>query len=262
MKKQQNFFGSAAESIIYPILLELLLLIVWWAEHIFAGHLLQYGLKPQQWSHWYGVLTMPLLHDPKDWAHILNNSIPLLFLTAALFYYYRQIAWKVLAVSWIGTGLLTLIFANPGSTHIGISGVLYALFGFLFVSGFFKNFRPLQVLSLMVGFIYGSMIWGIFPHEEGISWEGHLSGLLIGVTLAVVYRKHGPAPVKYQYEIEKELGIEPPDLEGEWNARQEALRLMQEEMIRKQQEALHIVYHIKPSDPTSEANKPADDNGN
>ncbi len=248
VKEKTYKYGSAAESILYPILIELLMIVFWWAEKVMGNSIVNLGLKPKDWSHWYGVILMPLLHDPNHYEHILNNSIPFLFLTAALFYYYRDIAWKVLGVSWLGTGLLLLLFAKAGTVHIGMSGVLYALFGFLFISGFFKQVRNLQVLSLAVSFIYGSMIWGIFPNEAGISWEGHFAGLLLGVSLAIVFRKHGP---------ERELGIEPPDFEGEWVARQEALRQIQEDFIQKQQEALHIVYHIRPSQ--DQVEKPEDD---
>lgn len=257
VKEKTYKYGTSAESILYPVLIELLMLVFWWGENVIGRSIVELGVKPGDWSHWYGIILMPLLHDPDHYEHILNNSIPFLLLSSALFYYYREIAWKVLGASWFGTGLIVLLFAKTGTLHIGMSGVLYALFGFLFISGFFKQVRNLQVLSLAVCFIYGSMIWGIFPNEAGISWEGHFAGLLIGVSLAIAYRKHGPERKKFQYEIEHELGIEPPDFEGEYIARQEALRQMQEDMIRQQQEALHIIYHIRPSQ--DQAEKPADD---
>ena len=86
--------------------------------------------------------------------------------------------------------------------------------------------------------------------ETHVSWEGHLSGMMSGVVLAFIYRKQGPQAPKYRYEIEREMGIEPPDLEGEWNER---MRLYEEEERRKREEA-HIVYHYK------ESNPPEDDN--
>jgi membrane associated rhomboid family serine protease len=55
-----------------------------------------------------------------------------------------------------------------------MSGIVYALAGFLFVSGVLRNYLPLQAISLFVAFVYGSMIWGIFPTETHVSWEGHL----------------------------------------------------------------------------------------
>ncbi len=228
------------------------MLVVWLAEMYVDPKLIHYGVKPGDWDHWYGIFFMPLLHDPNHYEHILNNSLPFLVLTAALFFYYRNIAWVVFLTSWIGSGIVVWLFARTGTVHIGMSGVLYALFGFLFISGFFKQVLQLQVVSLGVCFVYGSMIWGIFPMDETISWEGHFAGFLIGVTLAIIYRKHGPERRKFQYEIEKELGIEPPDFEGQYIAQQEQLRLMQEDLERRQQEALHVVYHIRPSQPQAE----------
>jgi hypothetical protein len=81
-------------------------------------------------------------------------------------------------------------------------------------------------------FLYGSLIWGVFPTQPRVSWQGHLSGLIVGIILAFIYRKQGPQRPKYQYEIEKELGIEPPDFEGDLRraieAEQEAERMRYE----------------------------------
>jgi hypothetical protein len=113
------------------------------------------------------------------------------------------------------TGAFTWLVARD-SYHIGMSGVIYGLFGFLFLSGALRNYRPLMGLSLFVIFLYGSLIWGIFPMQEHVSWEGHLFGLGSGLLLAYVFKNQGPQSPKYKYEIEKELGIEPEDLEEKW----------------------------------------------
>jgi hypothetical protein len=147
-----------------------------------------------------------------------------------------------------------------------------------------RKYLPLQAISLFVVFIYGSLLWGVFPTDPQISWEGHLSGLVVGVSLAIIYRKQGPQSPKYMYEIEKELGIEPPDLEGIWREKvaQERQRQQQieemkkgmaeqiEEQRRQQQEQfnlqqqqrqspdpLQVIYHYKepkkkPSDDTDQ----------
>ena len=162
-----------------------------------------------------GIFLMPLVHSTENFNHIINNSIPIFLLTMFLFYFYKEIALRIFAFSWIFTGLGVWLFAvNKGAYHIGMSGVIYSLVAFLFVSGTIRKYRPLQALSLFIAFVYGSMIWGILPVSPRISWEGHFMGLIVGVILAVVYRKQGPQRPKYVYEIEKELGIEPPDLEG------------------------------------------------
>ena len=91
--------------------------------------------------------------------------------------------------------------------------------------------------------------------ETHVSWEGHLSGLVTGIVLAVIFRKKGPQRPKYQYEIEKEMGIEPPDLEGQYNEmlrQQEERERMLEEQLKEQNEPVKIVYHYKQSKNPSE----------
>lgn len=251
MKNNQHF-GSPLEALLYPTLLLILMWLMYWAECVSGYNLVRWGIQPQHLESWRGIIFMPLLHSTREWAHIFNNSFPFFVLFAALIYYYKEVAWKVLGLAWVGTGLGIWIFAkDDGAFHIGMSGVIYSLFGFLLVSGFFRDYRPLQVISLFVVFLYGSLIWGIFPQQTNVSWEGHLAGFGIGVVLAVIFRKRGPKGPKFQYEIEKELGIEPPDLEGIYNARMEEMERMREEMERQQSGAadMQVVYHIRPSVP-------------
>lgn len=263
MKTQKNEYGSTLEAILYPLLLTALMWAIFWAERVSGYDLVQLGVRPQQWESWKGVFFMPLLHSPNDIAHIVNNTFPTVFLFGALVYYYRRVAFRVLGISWLVVGLSVWWLAEDDNAyHIGMSGVIYALFGFLFVSGFFRGILRLQALTLIVVILYGSMVWGIFPQKANISWEGHLSGLFIGVVLAVYYRKKGPQRQKFQYEIEQEMGIEPPDLEGMYNARiaeMEQRRLemerLREELARQREEGVRIVYHIRPSQPEHPKNE-------
>lgn len=274
VKNDQNReLGVPLEAILYPLLLLALMWMMFWAERVSGYDLVRWGVRPQTLEGLKGILAMPLLHAPYDSAHIVNNSFPTALLLAALIYYYRDVALRVFVISWIGTGLGVWILAHDDHKyHIGMSGVIYALFGFLFISGFFRRYLPLQAISLFVVFLYGSMVWGIFPQKENISWEGHFVGLTIGVILAVVYRKKGPKGPKYQYEIEQELGIEPPDLEGIYNeqlAHLERQRLEQEWLAQHHQQhgpghhhptshshtnpthasphEVKIIYHVRPS---------------
>lgn len=214
-----------------------------WADHLFPlMKMYQYGVQPGEVESLTGIFLMPLIHSKNGFEHIVNNSIPIAVLLGAVIYYYRQVALRVFLVSWVATGLGLWLFAtNTNSYHIGMSGVIYALAGFLFVSGVLRKYLPLQAISLFVAFIYGSMIWGIFPTESHVSWEGHLSGLFSGVLLAVIFRKLGPQAPKYQYEIEKELGIEPPDLEGLWRERvrleKERITALQEQHRNREEQA-------------------------
>lgn len=247
--KTKPYFESHLRNAIPPALIVLIIMwIVYWSDYLFVYDFHKLGVLPKTSNGLKGIFFMPWIHSHGDIRHLLNNSIPTFLLLTLLFYSYREIALRVFLLSWFITGILLWVFAqNHGAYHIGMSGVIYALAAFLFTSGVLRKYLPLQALSLFIVFIYGSMIWGIFPTEQHISWEGHLSGMLVGVFLAFYYRKLGPQRPKYQYEIEKELGIEPPDLEGQY---WEQIRLAEEQQkfIEEKEKSIRINYEITKSE--------------
>ena len=254
-KNTHQEFGSVPETVMYPILYTVLMWAIYLVQQTSGADFYTWGILPNHGTGLKGILFAPLLHSPNDIMHIVNNSFPTLVLMAALIYFYRKIATQVFFLSWLLTGFFVWAFAEDNASyHIGMSGVIYALAGFLFVSGTLRKYRPLQGISLCVVFMYGSMIWGIFPLEERVSWESHLFGMVTGIMLAFLYKKQGPQAPKYQYEIEKEMGIEPPDLEGEWleRIRQAEER---EEMLRQQQQqasqTFTVFYDFKPKNEVS-----------
>jgi membrane associated rhomboid family serine protease len=128
-------------------------------------------------------------------------------LGGTLLYFYRNIAFKVFAMIYILSGICVWLGARE-AYHIGASGVAYGLAGFLFFSGIFRREKTQMVITLLVTFLYGSMVWGIFPDfypEENISYESHFWGLAVGSLLAYYYRMEGPHRKKYNWEIEEEL---------------------------------------------------------
>lgn len=160
-----------------------------------------YGIYPRELSGLRGILLSPLLHG--SFSHLLNNSFPLLVLGSALFFFYRDLAPRIFFLGLLITGIWVWAIARQ-SFHIGASGVVYSLAAFLFVSGIIRRHPRLMALSLLVAFLYGSMIWGIFPIREHISWESHLMGMLSGVLLALFYRGTGPQRPLYSWELEEE----------------------------------------------------------
>ena len=158
----------------------------------------KYGVFPRSLEGVLGIITTPFIHG--DWKHVFNNSVPLLVLGTSLRYFYKDISKEVFLWSWLMSGLWLWAIGRP-SFHIGASGIVYALASFLFFSGLIRKHTRLIAVSFVVVFLYGSMIWGVFPIKEHISWEGHLSGGLAGIILAWWFRSEGPPKQKYQYEI-------------------------------------------------------------
>ena len=145
------------------------------------------GIYPLEKRGITGILTHPLIHS--GFSHLLANTLPLFFLSWCLFYFYRGIAGRIFMIIWIGAGLLTFIIGKPG-WHIGASGLIYGLAFFLFVT-----------------FLYGGIIWHMFPYfsPANMSWEGHLSGGIMGTLCAFGFLNHGPQrPEPFADETDEE----------------------------------------------------------
>ncbi|WGK63602.1 rhomboid family intramembrane serine protease [Croceiramulus getboli] len=187
------------EAILFPVVLLLLLWLVLWYELRFGHNLSRYGVLPRQWTGLRGILFGPLLHS--GLPHLWHNTIPVLVLSMALIYFYRRISWSVFIWIWLGAGVGTWLIGRS-SYHIGMSGVIYGLVAFLFFKGIFARYYRLVALSLIVVFLYGSLIWGTLPLKDGISWEGHLSGFVVGFILALCFRESIPKPKLYIWQRE------------------------------------------------------------
>lgn len=194
---ENQYFKFSLELLLVPLFALLAIWSVFWFEINYAISLNSYGLYPRSFVGLRGVLFSPFIHGSLD--HLYNNSIPLALLTLALFYFYRQKAWKVLLLGWLISGLFTWIIGRE-SYHIGASGIIYVLASFIFFKGVFQKHFRLVALSLTIVFIYGSMLWYVLPIEAGVSWEGHLSGFLTGLILAKMIRIDIPVPKKYEWE--------------------------------------------------------------
>ncbi len=198
MYKNQHFKFTPI-LIAIPLYFVLTLWLIFWFEVKFGYNLNRYGIYPRSFQGLRGVLFGPFIHG--DIKHLYHNSIPLFVLFFSLYYFYRNIAIKLFIYGTLLTGILTWIIARK-SFHIGASGIIYMLFSFIFFSGIIrKNYRLIAV-SLMVIFLYGSMVWYVLPVKEDVSWEGHLSGFVIGLFLAFYYKKEGLQKVRYDWENE------------------------------------------------------------
>lgn len=192
----------------YPSVFIIVLWLVKVFELVFHISLSAGGILPRSFIHFPAILTMPLIHA--DFAHLISNSGPLFVLGGFIFYFYREIAWKVILWIYALSGLWLWIGGRE-AVHIGASALVYGFAAFLFFSGIFRRNKTLMVVSLVITFLYGSLVWGFFPEffpEVNISWEGHLFGFIAGVLMAVYYRNQGPKAQKYHWDEEDD---EDPD---------------------------------------------------
>jgi membrane associated rhomboid family serine protease len=187
-------------SSVLPVLLLLIpLFFVKIIETTYNLSFTQWGILPRQISGLSGIIFSPFIHG--NWSHLINNAIPFLIMGVAIFYFYKEIAWKTFFWIWLMQGVWTWVAARS-SFHIGASGILYGLFGFLLLSGILRMNKALLIISLLVVFEYGSMVWGIFPVKYEVSWESHLWGFAAGLVLAFIFKKQGLQKEEYTWEEE------------------------------------------------------------
>ena len=194
--KEENQLKFTSSKFFIPILFVVAIWFIYWIEIYFNFNFNKYGILPRDIRGLRGVLFTHFIHS--DVNHLFNNSIPLFVLLLSLFYFYRDVAFGVLIFGGLFSGLLTWGIARE-SYHIGASGIVYLLFSFVFFSGIIRKHYRLVALSLIIIFLYGSMIWYVLPIKEGISWEGHLSGFLIGLFFAIFYKSRGLVKKEHQF---------------------------------------------------------------
>lgn len=161
-----------------------------WVVHIgsvlFDLDLRRLGVYPHHIEGLPGILTAPLIHG--SWEHLFFNSVSFLMMGSVLFLFYPRIALRSIIWLYLLSGLGIWIMGQPNSYHIGASGVVYGMVSLVFWSGIFRRNVKSIILALIVLMLYAGLFEGIFPGQEGISWEGHLLGALAGIFLAWIYR--------------------------------------------------------------------------
>ncbi len=196
---EERYFKFTNAVVLVPMMALLLIWTVFWVEVRFRVNLNDLGIYPRTISGLKGVLFSTFIHS--SLSHLYNNSLPIVVLSAALVFFYRRIAWKVVVFGILAAGIITWLIGRP-SYHIGASGLIYVMASFIFFKGVFTKHYRLVALSLIVVFIYGSMLWYIFPVKDGISWEGHLAGFITGIALAYLLKAEVPQVKKYSWERE------------------------------------------------------------
>ncbi len=234
--------------ILFPFLLTLALWVIFYLDKKENLSLAQFGVWPRSVDGLPGIVTHFFIHG--DFNHILSNTISLLVLSLFLFVGYRQIAFPVFALMVPLSGFFLWLFGRDYSNganivHIGASGVIFSLFGFLLLSGIIRKNKMMMAMTALVIFLYGYMIWGIFPLEKHVSWDGHLAGLFAGFILAILFRKKGPQPDKYvllEAEQENDEYDNLPEEEKYWLHEEQR----NENLVKEKNDQVFINYQFVP----------------
>ena len=231
------------DDILWPAVFLVFFWLVFFANLAYPLDLNYYGVHPHSLFGLIGIIAMPFLHG--DFTHLFSNSIPFLVSASFIFHFFKQRSWRIFIGIWLISGLGIWLMGEERSIHIGASGLVYGMVAFLMTSGFIRKNKHLTAVAFILVFMYGSMVWGLFPQyswvkEMNISWEGHLFGALSGVGLAFIYRKHGPEDDKDPFEENDEMPQWWIDMENE--------KRMMEELQAQQNQNPEIRITYKPSD--------------
>lgn len=177
-----------------------------------AGYAVQQGID---WAPWTvvpgsiaglrGILTAPLLHG--SGAHLLMNALSLLALGTLAGIAYPRATLRALPLLWLGSGLGAWLLGEPGSHHLGASGIAHGLGFLLFTLGLLRRDRAAIAAGMLAFAFFGGMLLTILPHEPDVSWQSHLGGALAGMLSAFLFRRSDPVPPrrKYSWDLEEEL---------------------------------------------------------
>ena len=139
-----------------------------------------------------GLIGGPMLHASVE--HIAANSIAILILGTLAGSVYPKATVRALPLLWLGSGLGAWMLGNPGSVHLGASGVTHGLMFLLASLGLLRRDRAAIATGLIGMLFYGGMLMTVLPHADGVSWQSHMGGAFAGIIAALLFRNADPLP--------------------------------------------------------------------
>ncbi|MDX1301554.1 rhomboid family intramembrane serine protease [Photobacterium sp.] len=168
------------------VIISLLCLVVHVANIWLGGALNDYGLLPRHITHLTGLVAYPFLHG--SWEHLISNLISFALLALLVSRSGLARLLVVMLISWVGSGIGVWFFGRL-SFHIGLSGIIYGLWAYLLIYALMYRSLKSIVIAVIVMFLYGSMVWGVLPVHQWVSFESHLFGALAGVVAGYLFAK-------------------------------------------------------------------------
>jgi membrane associated rhomboid family serine protease len=185
MNSNDSSGGIARELKSHLYILGGLIALMWGIQivnSLLGGQLAGFGIRPRSIAALPGILAAPVLHG--GFRHLISNTAPFALLGWLIMLGGLEQFWLVTVIVAGASGLGTWLLGAPYTVHIGASGVIFGYFGFLMARSYFERSLGSLLMSVVVVAMFGGMIWGILPIRVGISWEGHLFGLLGGILAA------------------------------------------------------------------------------
>ncbi len=191
---RQKVRGLLAGAIGSGLLIVFLVGVMWVLEvvdYVGDGYLDRYGIIAHEPDGLPGIFFAPFLHA--GFPHLMANSLPLLILgfLAAVRGLGKFLGASLIIILVSGVGVW--ITSPPDSVTLGASGLVFGYFGYVVARGLFDRRLLDIVLGVIVAALYWSILWGALPGQTGISWQGHLFGLIGGVLAAWVLRRRRPS---------------------------------------------------------------------
>lgn len=164
------------------------------------------AVVPQSGAGLLGILTAPLLHG--SIGHLAANAASLLCLGTLAGAVYPRATLRAMPLIWLGSGLGAWLMGDPGSHHLGASGLGHGLMFLVFALGLLRRDRPAVAAAMIAFLLYGGMLLTVLPREADVSWQSHLGGAVAGVLAAWVWRRADPSAPRrrYSWELEDEQG--------------------------------------------------------
>lgn len=161
----------------YLFLIVMVLYAVFMISRAFP-FMLALGIWPRKLYGLPGIFFAPLLHV--NFNHLFFNTVPLVILSDFLLInglqYYLLATLSIAIIS----GICIWCFAKPG-IHLGSSAVVTGYWGLLVTNLYLQGTLMAVMLGIVCVYYFAGIFLGVFPGKKGVSWEGHLFGLLAGI---------------------------------------------------------------------------------
>ena len=162
--------------------------VLWFLEMIDALFLRSaldgFGIAPRTLTSLPAILVAPFLHA--GLGHLMANTIPFVVLGWMVMWRRTRDLFVVFLASAIASGLGVWLFGGAHTLHLGLSGVIFGFLGFLLARGYYERSAGAIGVALAAFLLYGGILWGVLPLQQGVSWQGHLFGFVGGVVTAYV----------------------------------------------------------------------------